>query len=145
MFSLFKDRGSNRASLREEGLSALKQVRGVVLRVLEHANALGELLCAEIKEYAAHQITRLIMVVLACVMLLSSYILLCALVVVLLSFCIGTAWSIAAVLLLNVLTAVLLLHGVKRMAGKKLAPATAEELKNDWQCLKLLCKENNKP
>lgn len=121
------------------------QVRGVVLRVLEHANALGELLCTEIKEYAAHQITRLIMVVLACVMLLSSYILLCALVVVLLSFCIGAAWSIATVLLLNVLAAVLLLHGVKKMAGKKLAPATAEELKNDWQCLKLLCKENNKP
>ena len=112
MFSLFKDRG-NRASLREEALSALNLVRGVVTRVLEHANALGELLCAEIKEYAAHQIMRLIMVVLACVMLLTSYILLCALVVVLLSTCIGAAWSIVTVLLLNVSS----ISGLRTMFG----------------------------
>ena len=46
---------------------------------------------------------------------------------------------------LALFTALALLVRVKKMAGKQLAPATVQELKNDWQCLKLLYKENSKP
>lgn len=143
MFSLFKSK-SQQATLRGEAVAVMQQARGVAQRAVEHTSALGALLSVELKEYAAHQIQRLVMVVVACVLLLGGYGLLCALLAVLLAPCIGLSWAIGAVLLLNLAGAVILLLRVKKMAGKQLAPATVEELKNDWQCLKLLCKENNK-
>ena len=144
MFSLFKskERGS---VLREESAAVVRQACAVAQRAAEHAGALGALLSEEVKEYAVHQVQRLIMAVVAVVLLLGAYGGGCALLVVLLSYCIGLAWALAAVVFLNLLVAVLLLQQVRRMAGKKLAPATVEELKNDWQCLKLLCKENSRP
>lgn len=123
----------------------MQQARGVAQRAVEHTGALGALLSEEVKEYTAHQMQRLIMAILGCVLLLGSYFVLCALVTVLLAMYIGLPWSLGIVFLLNLLAGVLLLVGVKRMAGKKLAPATVQELRNDWQCLKLLCKENSKP
>lgn len=123
----------------------MQQARGVAQRAVEHTGALGALLSEEVKEYTAHQVQRLIMAILGCVLLLGSYFVLCALVTVLLAMYIGLPWSLGIVFLLNLLAGVLLLVGVKRMAGKKLAPATVQELRNDWQCLKLLCKENSKP
>lgn len=144
MFSLF--RGKEQISaLRDEAAAVLQQVRGVAQRTVEHSSALGALLSAELKEYAAHQAQRLILVVLAIVMLLGAYFVFCALLAVLLHIWLGLPWSLGIVCLLNVLVAVLLLRGAIRMGGKKLAPATVQELENDWQCLKLLCKENSKP
>ena len=144
MFSLFKskERGS---ALREESAAVVRQACAVAQRAAEHAGALGELLSEEVKEYAVHQVQRLIMAGVAGVLLLGAYGVFCALLVVLLSYCIGLAWALAGVVFLNLLVAMLLLRQVRRMAGKKLAPATVEELKNDWQCLKLLCKENSRP
>jgi uncharacterized membrane protein YqjE len=55
------------------------------------------------------------------------------------------AGALAVVVLLNLLIAAMLLWKVRAMAGKQLAPATVEELKNDWKCLKLLCQKNSKP
>lgn len=144
MFSLFKSK-EQRSVLREEAVAVVQQARGVAQRAVEHTGALGALLSAEIKEYAAHQVKRLAMLVVACVLLLGAYGVLCALLAVLAAELIGMAWALAAVVALNVLIALVLLLCVKNMAGKQLAPATAEELKNDWQCLKLLCKESSKP
>ncbi len=144
MFSLFK--GKERTSvLRDESAAVVRQTCTVAQRAVEHAGALGELLSAEIREYVAHQLQRLIMAVVAVVLLLGAYGVLCALVAVLLSYCIGMPGALAVVVAINLLVAVLLLRKVRGMAGKQLAPATVEELKNDWQCLKLLCKENSKP
>lgn len=144
MFSLFKGK-EQKSLLKEEAVAVMQQARGVAQRAVEHTGALGALFSEEVKEYAAHQVQRLIMAVLGGVLLLGAYFVLCALLAVLLAMCIGLAWALVVVFLLNLLVGIWLLMAVKRMAGKKLAPATAQELRNDWQCLKLLCKENSKP
>ena len=144
MFSLFKGKGQ-KSQLREEAVAAIQQAKGVAQRAVEHTGALGALLSEEIKEYTAHQLQRLVMVVLACVLLLGAYFVFCALSAVVLSAFVGLTWALVIVFLLNVFTALALLLRVKKMAGKQLAPATVQELKNDWQCLKLLYKENSKP
>lgn len=144
MFSLFKGK-EQKSLLKEEAVAVMQQARGVAQRAVEHTSALGALFSEEVKEYAAHQVQRLIMAVLGGVLLLGAYFVLCALLTVLLAMYVGLAWALVVVFLLNLLVGTLLLTAVKRMAGKKLAPATAQELRNDWQCLKLLCKENSKP
>lgn len=144
MFSLFKGK-EQKSLLKEEAVTVMQQARGVAQRAVEHTGALGALFSEEVKEYAAHQVQRLIMAVLGGVLLLGAYFVLCALLAVLLAMYIGLAWALVVVFLLNLLVGIWLLMAVKRMAGKKLAPATAQELRNDWQCLKLLCKENSKP
>ena len=144
MLSLF--RGKERVSaLRDEAAAVVQQSCAVAQRAAEHAGALGSLLSAEVKEYAVHQAQRLVMAVVAVVLLLGAYGVLCALLSVLLGYYVGLAWALAAVVCLNALVAGGLLYRVRKMAGKKLAPATAEELKNDWECLKLLCKKNSRP
>lgn len=144
MFSLFKGK-EQKSLLKEEAVAVMQQARGVAQRAVEHTGALGALFFEEVKEYAAHQVQRLVMAVLGGVLLLGAYFVLCALLAVLLAMYIGLAWALVVVFLLNLLVGIWLLMAVKRMAGKKLAPATAQELRNDWQCLKLLCKENSKP
>lgn len=141
MFSLFKQKEQH-SLLKSEAVSVVRQVRSVAQRAVEHTSALGALFSAEVKEYASVQVCRLAMVVAACVLLLGAYLLLCALLVVVLLVWMPLAWALGCVFLLNLAVAVCLLLLVKYTAGKKLAPATVEELKNDWQCLKLLCKEN---
>ena len=144
MFSLFRIR-EQKSALREELAAVVQQARGVAQRTVEHTGALGLLLSAEVKEYAAHQVQRLVMAVLACVLLLGAYVAFCAVLTVLFSTWLGWLWALSVVCLLNLVVAVLLMMIVKSMGGKRLAPATVEELKNDWQCLKLLCKENKEP
>ena len=144
MFSLFKIK-EQKAALREEAVAVVQQARGVAQRTLEHTSALGTLLSEEIKEYAAHQVKRIAMVVVACVLLLGAYFVSCAFLVVVLNLWVGIVWALGIVALLNLLVAVWLLLRFRAMAGKQIAPATIQEIKNDWQCLKLLCKENSKP
>lgn len=144
MFSLFKSK-EQKGNLRDEAVAALQQVRGAAQRTAEHVSAVGALLSEEIKEYAAHQAQRLVMVIVACVLLLGAYLLLCALSVAVLSIWLGLVSALGIIFLLNLVVALWLLVRAKKMAEKQLAPATVEEIKNDWQCLKLLCKENSKP
>lgn len=144
MFSLLKGK-SQKSLLRSEVIASIEQAKAVTQRAMEHTGALGALLSEEVKEYATHQVQRLLMAVVACVLLLGAYLLLCALSTVVLSAYVGLTCALGIVLFINLLVALVLLLGVKRMAGKQLAPATVQELKNDWQCLKLLCKENSKP
>lgn len=142
MFSLFKIK-EQKDALRTEAVAAAQQVRAVAQRTLEHTSALGELFSAEVKEYAQHQVKRVAMVIIACVLLLGAYFVFCAVLAVVLGLWLGLAWSLGVVCLLNFALALLLLLRARAMGGKQLAPATVEELKNDWQCLKLLCKGNN--
>ena len=142
MFSLFKIK-EQKAALCAEAAAAVQQARSVAHRTLEHTSALGELFSAEVKEYAQHQAKRVAMVVVACILLLGAYFVFCAVLAVVLGMWLGLAWSLGVVCLLNFALALLLLLRARAMGGKQLAPATVEELKNDWQCLKLLCKGNN--
>lgn len=144
MFSLFKFK-EQKSALREEAVAAVQQARNVAQRTMEHTSALGELLSEEIREYAVHQVKRVVMAVVACVLLLGAYFTFCAVMAAVLSIWLGIVWSLGIVCAMNLIVAFLLLLRVKAMSGKQLAPATIEELKNDWQCLKLLCKGNNEP
>ena len=131
--------------LRNEAAAVVQQARSVAQRAVEHTSALGALLSEEVKEYTAHQLQRLVMIIVAVVLLLGAYFVLCAALAVILSIWIHPALALLAVFFVNLVLACLLLRAVRRMGGKKLAPATAQELKNDWECLKLLCKESSKP
>ena len=144
MFHLFKQK-DGASVLRQEASAVVRQARSVVQRTAEHTSALGALFAEEVKEYTAHQLQRVILAIVACVLLLVAYFVLCAAVAVLLSIWLHPALSLGVVFLVNLVVALLLLRMVRSMAGKKLAPATAQELKNDLECLKLLCKESSKP
>lgn len=144
MFHLFKQK-EGASALRQEASAVVLQARSVVQRTAEHTSALGALFAEEVKEYTAHQLQRVILAIVACVLLLGAYFVLCAAVAVLLSIWLHPALSLGVVFLVNLVVALLLLRMVRSMGGKKLAPATAQELKNDLECLKLLCKESSKP
>ena len=122
----------------------VQQARSAAQRVAEHTSALGVLFTEEVKEYSAHQLQRLVMLIVACVLLLGAYFVLCAAVAVLLSIWMHPALALGVVCFVNLLVAVVLLRKARSMGGKQLAPATVQELKNDWECLKLLCKESSK-
>lgn len=124
--------------------SAATGTRTAVSRTLEHAQALSELFRLELAEYIDFQRRRGAYMVLAVVMLLVSYLLACALMVVLLAPHAGWAGALLLVLLVNVLGAVILLLRALALGREPLAPATREELQNDWKCLKLLLKGNEK-
>lgn len=124
--------------------SAATGTRTAVSRTLEHAQALSELFRLELAEYIDFQRRRGAYMVLAVVMLLVSYLLACALMVVLLAPHAGWAGALLLVLLVNVLGAVILLLRALALGREPLAPATREELHNDWKCLKLLLKGNEK-
>lgn len=144
MFQLFKSR-DGASVLRSEAAAAVQQARSVAQRAVEHTSALGALFSEEVKEYTAHQLQRLVMLIVACVLLLGAYLLLCAALAATLCIWVHPALALAAVFFINLVVALVLLRAVRRMGCKKLAPATAQELKNDWECLKLLCKESSRP
>lgn len=144
MFSLFKIK-EQKAVIRQEAVAALQQARSVAQRTVEHTGALGSLFSAELKEYVAHQVQRIAMLIVSCVLLLGGYLLFCATLAAVINIWLGLPWALGIVCGLNFVVAIMLLLRVKAMSGKRLAPATAEELKKDWQCLKLLCQEKSKP
>lgn len=124
--------------------SAASGTRTALARTLEHAQALRELFQAELAEYIDFQRRRGAYMVLAVVLLLVSYLLLCALSVVLLAPHAGWAGALVIVLVANLMGALILLLRAMALGKETLAPATREELHNDWQCLKLLLKGNEK-
>ena len=124
--------------------SAASGTRTALARTLEHAQALRELFQVELAEYVDFQRRRGAYMVLAVVLLLVSYLLLCALSVVLLAPHAGWAGALVIVLVANLMGALILLLRAMALGKETLAPATREELHNDWQCLKLLLKGNEK-
>lgn len=134
----------DKPTVSEGASSAASGTRTAVARGLEHAQALSELFQVELAEYLDFQRRRGAYMVLAVVLLLVSYLLSCALMVVLLAPHTGWAGALLLVLLVNVLGAVILLLRAMALGREPLAPATREELQNDWQCLKLLLKGNAK-
>ncbi len=134
----------DKPTMTEGATSAAAGTRTAVARTLEHAQALSELFQAELAEYLDFQRRRGAYMVLAVVLLLVCYLLTCALAVVLLAPHAGWAGALALVLAANLMGAVILLLRAIALGKEPLAPATREELHNDWQCLKLLLKGNAK-
>ncbi len=144
-FSLFS-KPERIATLQEQGGEALGGAKGAAARTLEHAGALWQVLQIELQEYAAHQAKRVVAIVIGGLLLLFGYLLLCAFACVAAHAWLGS-WLLATglVCVLHLVAGgVILLLGVKSQPGP-VAPATRQELSNDWQCLKLLfSKESRK-
>lgn len=134
----------DKPTMTEGASSAATGTRTAVARTLEHAQALSELLQVELAEYLDFQRRRGAYMVLAVVLLLVCYLLVCELAVVLLAPHAGWAGALALVLAANLMGAIILLLRAVALGKEPLAPATREELHNDWQCLKLLLKGNAK-
>lgn len=113
-------------------------------RTIEHVQALSELFHAELEEYLAVQRRRAVCLLIAGGLLLVCLLLAGALAVMLLLPYVGWTGAVALVLLAFLIVAVLLLLRASALGKASLAPVTCEELQNDWQCLKLLLKGNEK-
>ncbi len=145
--ALFSFRKPQRlASLQEQGGELLGGVKGVANRAFAHIGALLQLLQVELQQYVGHQVRRLVLMVTGALLLLIGYLVFCAFACVGMHALLGSwLYATGVVSLAHLLVGlVVLLIGVKSSAGA-VAPATRQELKNDWQCIKLLVsKENNK-
>lgn len=124
--------------------SAASGTRTAAVRTMEHVRSLSALFQVEVAEYVGYQCRRGAYVVSAAALLLVSYLLLCALAVVLLEPHVGLVASLALILAGNLIIAMVLLVRAAALGKERFAPATREELQNDWQCLKLLLKGNEK-
>ena len=145
--SLFSFKKPQRlAALQQQGGELLGGVKDAATHAFSHIGALLQLLVVELQQYGAHQLRRIAAIVVGAFLLVVGYLLLCAFACVAAHAWLGS-WLLATglVCLLHLIVGfVVLLVGIKSSAGS-VAPATREELKNDWQCIRLLLsKENSK-
>ncbi len=131
-------------SLQQRGGEVLTDARHAALDSVRHLEALIELFRLELREYGQRQARRMVAILAGAVLLLVSYLLLCAGLCVLLSLWVDWLWAVGIVFLVNFVAGLaLLIHGIKSHPGP-LAPATQQEIKNDFQCLKLAIAERKK-
>ncbi len=143
MFSWFGKRDVVR-TLREQGGDAVTGLRRITLGAVDHAEALLELFRMELREFGQRQARRVAAIVLGVGLLLVSYLLFCAGLCVMLSLWMDWLPAVAIVFFANALAGALALGiGLKMRVGP-LAPATQQELKTDFQCLKIAIGENRK-
>ena len=145
--SLFSFKKPQRlAALQQQGGELLGGVKDAATHAFSHIGALLQLLVVELQQYGVHQLKRAAAIVVGAFLLVVGYLLLCAFACVAAHAWLGS-WLLATglVCLLHLIVGfVVLFVGIKSSAGP-VAPATREELKNDWQCIRLLLsKENSK-
>ncbi len=132
------------ATLQEQGGEVVADARSAATEAVRHAEDLLELFRMELREYGQRQARRMVAILAGGVLLLVSYLLLCAALCVLLGRWLDWPLAVGSVFLVNfVLGLVLLICGVKMKPGP-VAPATQQELKNDLQCLKLAIEQKRK-
>lgn len=110
----------------------------------EHVDALAQLFSVELQEYKEQQFRRMFWLAAAVVPAAAAYLLLCALGVYLLQQQWGWAWALGALCLFNGAAAVVGVVMGSRYGRAPFAPLTLREIKNDWQCIKLLISSNRK-
>lgn len=145
--SLFSFKKPQRlVALQQQGGELFGGVKDAATHAFSHIGALLQLLVVELQQYGAHQLRRIAAIVVGAFLLVVGYLLLCAFACVAAHAWLGS-WLLATgvVCLLHLIVGfVVLLVGIKSSAGP-VAPVTREELKNDWQCIRLLLsKENSK-
>lgn len=144
MFGLFKKTTAPPAEYKQQAVAAFSGVRAAAAQVSEHLGALTELFAIELQQYMQAQVRRICLLAAACVLLAGAYLTACALASVLLHYWLGWPGALAVVLGLHLLIAWLLVVLAGRNGRQPFAPATVQELKNDWQCLELMIKSNSK-
>lgn len=116
----------------------------MVRESLDHASSLAELFRMEMGEYGRRMVRRYCLLALAGVALALGYMALWATLIIFLGPEWGYGWCCAGVCLFHVLAGgVLLLVGLATRPGA-LAPLTTEELKTDYECLRMSLQENAK-
>lgn len=127
-------------TLREQGEAVVSDMRDAALHISRHLESLVELFHLELCEYGRGQARRLLALAVGSVLLVCAYLLLCLFAVVELQPHWGFMWAFLAVILFNVVAggAALLVAALCKPAG--VAPATAQEIKNDIRCIQLYLK-----
>lgn len=122
----------------------MSDLRLAVLQTVRHVEALAELLQLELSEYVRGQARRMLAQVVAGVLLVCAYLMLCFFAVVELQTLVGMRWAILAVVVFNVVLGLvaLLVAALCKPAG--VAPSTVQELKNDVRCVQLYLKGREK-
>ncbi len=143
MFSWFGKRNII-PTLREQGGDAVSGLRRTALDAVAHAESLLELFRHELREFGQRQARRLVLIVAGLGLLMVSYLLFCAALCVLFSLWMHWLAAVAIVFFLNLLAGgIALLVGLRMRVGAP-APATLQELKTDYQCLKIAIGGNRK-
>lgn len=132
------------AAPQPQAVSPVANLREAGRHAAEHADALAELLSVELREYAARQTLRMALIAAAALPACAAWLLLCALGVLLLESVMAVTWAVAIVAVLNLVLAAALAVAARKSGVGEPAPLTCRELKNDWQCLKLLINGNKK-
>lgn len=128
----------------QQNTSPLVNMQEVGQQLSAHAEALSSLFALELQEYGRRQARRSALYAAAGVAAFVSYLLLCALAVLLLQSAWGWGWALAAVCGVHVVAAVALVTAALRCDVGEPAPLTCRELKTDWQCLKLILNTDRK-
>ena len=132
------------STLHERGGEVVADARRSALEAARHLEALVMLLREELREYSRRQGRRMAYIAVGGGLLLVSYLLLCAAVCVLLGHWMDWIYAVAIVFAVNfVCGLVLLLIGLKCKPGA-VAPLTQQEIRNDFQCLKVAISEKKK-
>lgn len=131
-------------TLKEQVRSIVESGKGVAGRAAEHADALVELFTQELQNYVRGQVIRTCLITVAVMLCIGSYFILCALISVALHYWLGWLGALGTVLGAHIILAIVLLMLSRRYANKPVAPLTVQELKKDWECLKLLTKGTSK-
>ena len=131
-------------TLKEQVRTIVQSGKDAAGRAVEHVDAMVELFTLELQNYIRCQVIRACLITVALLLLIGSYFILCALISVALHYWLGWLGSLGTVLGIHILLVVILLLIARKHANKQIAPQTVQELKKDWECLKLLTKGNSK-
>lgn len=132
------------AAPQQQTVSPAADLREAGRRAAEHMDAMAELLSVELREYAARQTLRMALMAAAALPACAAWLMLCALAAILLESVMPGTWAVAVVAVLNIVLAAALAVAARKCGVGEPAPLTCRELKNDWQCLKLLLNGNKK-
>lgn len=144
MFGFLKNMFSAPAAPKPQAVSPVADLREAGRHAVEHMDAMAELLSIELREYVARLKTHAELIIAAVLAAGVTWLLLSALGVWLLQSCWGWGWALFAVAALNALILLALKVIIDKSSTGDPAPLTCREVKNDWQCLKLLINGNKK-
>lgn len=128
---------------RRGGIEGMKQaVCEMIEAGLEHAQGLAALCSLELGESLQRVIQRLLLLLVVVVLALFAYIFLCAAVLLLLALWVGWIWACTIMFVLHLTGCLVAWKFFSRISVSPLLPKTVQELKSDYECLRILIKRN---
>lgn len=131
------------ALFRRRSKAARGDAREVCAHIQEHLSALAELFALEISQYLKIQTIRTLLCLAAALVLCTAYLGFWAFTAAMLAPLTGWAGAIGLSCAANIIVAILLLLIAAKLKPGAVAPDTVKEVKNDWQCLQLLLRQDS--